>query len=298
MKTNTILIYLILYFSTFACLSQAKYVYYFDDNLNITHKPKSVFTGIGSMENNLLKLKVFNNLTNQPVLIAFFTDSSLAVMQGLFQSFFKNGLKESEGNYESNLENGLWLKWDSEGRIIDSIIYKKGRKITETLFAYHRNGIMEHMSYINFTADTISESKNYDDSARLTSEVSFTGQKGLLKYFDKGNLVSSDSVFTRLEIKAEPYGGDKAWNQYIMTSLQSNADKIIKSGEYGTCIVKFIVGKDGKISEAEATTMKGTALAEVAVSIIKYGPKWHPASQYGRPVNAYRLQPITLNQPK
>ncbi len=109
---------------------------------------------------------------------------------------------------------------------------------------------------------------------------------------------SSDSVFSKLEVEAEPSGGNKAWNQYIMTRLQNNADKIIKSGEYGVCIVKFIVGKDGKIREAEATTMKGTALAEVAVSIISNGPKWHPALQYGRAVNAYRLQPITLNQPQ
>ena len=298
MKLKTILIYLILYFSTIECFSQRKYIYYFDDNLNSTDKSKSVSTGMGIIENNLFKLIVLNNLTNQPVMIAFFTDSSLAVKQGLFQSFFKNGLKESVGNYESNLENGLWIKWDSEGRIIDSTNYEKGRKITETHLVYHRNGIMLSVSHINFTADTISETKNYDDSARLVSEVSFAGQKGLLKYYDKGNLTSSDSVFSTREIKAEPYGGDKAWNHYIMTRLQSNADKIIKSGEYGTCIVKYMIGKDGKISEVEATTMKGTALAEVAVRIIKYGPKWHPATQFGRPVNAYRLQPITLNQPQ
>jgi antitoxin component YwqK of YwqJK toxin-antitoxin module len=296
MKSKTILIYLIIHFSTFACFGQTKYVYYFDDNLNITHKSKSVSTGMGIMENNLLKLEVLNNLTKQPVLIAFFTDSSLGIMQGLSQSFFKNGLKESEGNYESNIENGLWIKWDSTGRIIDSTIYEKGKKITETLLVYHKNHIMAVVSHINFTADTTFESKHYDDSARLATEVSFIGQKGLLKHYDKGNLTSSDSVFSRLEIEAEPSGGQKAWTQYILSRLQNNADEIIKSGEYGTCIVKFIVGKDGKIRKAEATTMKGTALAELAVTIIKNGPKWHPALQYGRAVNAYRLEPITINQ--
>ena len=79
MKPKTILIYLILYFSTIECFSQRKYIYYFDDNLNSTHKSKSVSTGMGIIENNLFKLKVLNNLTNQPVMIAFFTDSSLAV---------------------------------------------------------------------------------------------------------------------------------------------------------------------------------------------------------------------------
>jgi antitoxin component YwqK of YwqJK toxin-antitoxin module len=295
MKSKTILIYLIIHFSTFACFGQTKYVYYFDDNLNITHKSKSVSTGMGIMENNLLKLEVLNNLTKQPVLIAFFTDSSLGIMQGLSQSFFKNGLKESEGNYESNIENGLWIKWDSTGRIIDSTIYEKGKKISETALGYHKNGIMDSLVHINFTSDTY-ERKYYDDSARLWSEVNFIGQKGFIKDYDKGNLTSSDSVFSRLEIEAEPSGGQKAWTQYILSRLQNNADEIIKSGEYGTCIVKFIVGKDGKIRKAEATTMKGTALAELAVTIIKNGPKWHPALQYGRAVNAYRLEPITINQ--
>ncbi len=297
MKRKTVLICLIMYFSTLACFGQTKYVYYFDDNLNSTDKSKSVSTGMGFLESNLLKLRVLNNLTNQPVLTAFFTDSSLAVKQGLFQSFFKNGLKESEGNYESNIENGLWIKWDSSGRIIDSTIYEKGKKITETALGYQKNGSMDSLVHINFTSDTY-EKKYYDDSARLGSEVNFIGQKGFLKDYDKGNLTHSDSVFSRLEIEAEPSGGSKAWNQYIMTRLQNNADKIIKSGEYGTCIVKFMVSKDGNIKEAEATTMKGTALAEVAVSIIKNGPKWHPALLYGRAVNAYRLQPITLNQPQ
>ena len=47
----------------------------------------------------------------------------------------------------------------------------------------------------------------------------------------------------------------------------------------------------------EATTMKGTKLAEVAVNAIRKGPNWTPAQQNGRYVNAYRLQPVTLTNP-
>ena len=55
-----------------------------------------------------------------------------------------------------------------------------------------------------------------------------------------------------------------------------------------------VISITGKVTEASATTMRGTALAEAAVRIMMSGPKWHPASQYGRPVIAYRLQPITI----
>ena len=67
--------------------------------------------------------------------------------------------------------------------------------------------------------------------------------------------------------------------------------------DYGTCVVKFIVDKTGKVSQVEATTMKGTKLAEIATNAIRKGPNWTPAQQNGRYVNAYRLQPVTLTNP-
>ena len=66
---------------------------------------------------------------------------------------------------------------------------------------------------------------------------------------------------------------------------------------YGTCIVKFIVDSEGNVTGVEATTMRGTKLAEIAVHVIRNGPKWKPAMQYGRPVRAYRLQPVSVTKP-
>ena len=67
--------------------------------------------------------------------------------------------------------------------------------------------------------------------------------------------------------------------------------------DYGTCIVKFIVDINGNVSNVEATTMKGTTLAEIAINTIRKGPKWIPAMQNGRYVTAARLQPVTLLNP-
>jgi periplasmic protein TonB len=78
--------------------------------------------------------------------------------------------------------------------------------------------------------------------------------------------------------------------------IMQNADGFRKK-DFGTCIVKFIVDKNGHISEVEATTMKKTRLAKVAVEAIENGPKWTPAQQNGRYVNAYRLQPVTVSEP-
>ena len=106
-----------------------------------------------------------------------------------------------------------------------------------------------------------------------------------------------DKVFTKVEIDAQFPGGPGAWQKYVTRAIQADIDELTDGDNYGTCIVKFIVDKTGKVSQVEATTMKGTKLAEIATNAIRKGPNWTPAQQNGRYVNAYRLQPVTLTNP-
>ncbi|MDB5223128.1 MAG: TonB family protein [Chitinophagaceae bacterium] len=97
--------------------------------------------------------------------------------------------------------------------------------------------------------------------------------------------------FIKVEVEAKFNGN---WNFYLQKEIEKNIDELTEAGESGTCIVKFVVSKDGNVSNVEAITMKGTKLAEVAVNAIRKGPKWIPAQQNGNEVNAYRQQPVTF----
>ena len=99
-----------------------------------------------------------------------------------------------------------------------------------------------------------------------------------------------DKVFTKVEIEASFPGGDAGWSRYVKKEIESHIDELTEAGQSGQCRVRFIVSKDGTVSDVVALTMKGSKLAEVAVNAIRKGPKWKPAMQYGRPVNAYREQ--------
>lgn len=44
--------------------------------------------------------------------------------------------------------------------------------------------------------------------------------------------------------------------------------------------------------------MKKSRLAKIAIAAIANGPKWIPATQDGKSLRAYRLQPVTLSKPK
>ena len=286
----------LLLFASIAGFSQTKrYLYYFDNDLNSVAKSKAVFYGSGEYEEGLIKLMVYNNNDKQLVMVQHFTDSTLQISQGLYQSYVANNL-EVEGKYVKGQEDGLWKKWDSSGHIIDSSFYDKGMLTRYIHRGYYKNGLPDSI-IINDSKTNELAKTFYNDSNVIVSEAFFTGEKGLLKYYAKGVLKSTDSVYSREEIEASFPGGAAAWTKYIVSGLQKYADEIIKDNVYGSCIVKFIVNKEGKVSEAEATNMKGTKLAEVAVRIIKNSPKWNPASQYGRKVNAYRLQPVTLQNP-
>ena len=107
---------------------------------------------------------------------------------------------------------------------------------------------------------------------------------------------AEDSTFIAVEIEASFPGGAEGWQRYIRKAILSQLEDFSDT-DFGTCEVRFIVDKTGTVSDVQATTMKGTKLAEIAVNAIRKGPKWKPAQQNGQYVNAYRLQPVTLQNP-
>ncbi|MFT3702744.1 MAG: energy transducer TonB [Agriterribacter sp.] len=117
---------------------------------------------------------------------------------------------------------------------------------------------------------------------------------------DKGGVIAApkvdddDKVFQKVEIEAKFPGGEGAWTKYISREINRYIDELQEAGKAGTCLVQFIVDKEGNISDVEALTMKGTKLAEICENAIKKGPKWVPAEQNGRKVKAYRKQPVTF----
>ena len=106
-----------------------------------------------------------------------------------------------------------------------------------------------------------------------------------------------NQVFTKVEVEAAFPGGESKWIQYVTREIERRIDELTEDGQAGTCVVQFIVDKEGNVSNVEATTMKSSKLAEIAVNAIKKGPKWIPAIQNGRQVKAFRRQPVTFRLP-
>ncbi len=108
-------------------------------------------------------------------------------------------------------------------------------------------------------------------------------------------IATDGKVYEKVEIEAAFPGGADAWRLYLQQNLKANVPvkNGAPAGEYKV-IVRFIVSTDGKITAVEAETDYGHGMEKEVIRIIKKGPKWLPAMQNGKSVNAYRRQPITF----
>ncbi|GAB2817824.1 energy transducer TonB [Ferruginibacter profundus] len=102
-------------------------------------------------------------------------------------------------------------------------------------------------------------------------------------------------IFTKVEVEAEFPGGAAAWNNFLKKNLNGDVptDNGASEGTY-TVVVKFIVSKDGSLSDISCENDPGFGICDEAKRVIKKTKNWTPAIQNGRNVNAYRRQPITF----
>lgn len=140
---------------------------------------------------------------------------------------------------------------------------------------------------------------------RATDKYGDKGKAGVIEFYLKNVNITDvtvskegipvDSVFRKVEIEASFSGGDRAWRSYLERSLNASVpvDNKAPEGTY-TVIVQFIVDKDGAISDIKALTNHGYGMEQEVIKVISKGPKWTPAMQDGKPVKAYRKQPVTF----
>jgi TonB family protein len=63
-------------------------------------------------------------------------------------------------------------------------------------------------------------------------------------------------------------------------------------GIEGTVVVRFVVEKDGSITQAEVLRDSGGGLGDEALRVVQLMPAWHPGRQHGRPVRVRFNLPV------
>jgi periplasmic protein TonB len=100
-----------------------------------------------------------------------------------------------------------------------------------------------------------------------------------------------DEIFTIVENQPEPYGGMRAFYEYIAKNLTYPASARRNNIE-GRVYIEFVVEKDGSLTDVKILKGIGGGCDEEAVRIIKNAPKWIPGKQRGRPVRVKMVLPV------
>lgn len=103
------------------------------------------------------------------------------------------------------------------------------------------------------------------------------------------------TVFEKVEIEASVNLAE--WRKNLEKQLPSYLEAAVirgmKAGTY-TVNVRFLVEKDGRITDVKALNDPGYGLAIGAVRTVRTGPRWTPGEVGGKKVRSYHTQPITF----
>ena len=105
---------------------------------------------------------------------------------------------------------------------------------------------------------------------------------------------TSDEVFDKVDETPEFPGGMEAWANFMKDNLKY--PKLAKDeGIEGTVYIRFIVNKDGSISDAEILRGIGGGCDEEALRVINSFPNWKPGKKDGKVVKTRMTSPINYS---
>lgn len=104
---------------------------------------------------------------------------------------------------------------------------------------------------------------------------------------------SDDEVYIMVEKRAEFPGGQSEMLKYIQDNRQY-PDEAKENDVHGKVLVRFIVERDGTLSDVKVMRGIGSGCDEEAVRVITSMPKWKPGEQGGKAVRTSLTLPVTF----
>ncbi|HEY5408422.1 MAG TPA: TonB family protein [Ginsengibacter sp.] len=189
------------------------------------------------------------------------------------------------------------LDYNFAGPMIATSTFRdKNLKILNGDYAgYHPNGYLATTgNYINNKKDGLWYA--YNDTAKAITKYTFH-LDSLLSTIDLDSLAKENKKIkedTTGEVEAV-YKGGNGKLRAIITSNFKVPDRTTSINKGGTVNIRFIIDTTGKPTNIEVLHSVEFAFDEEAMRVISYMNKWIPASDKGKKVNAYRIQPITIS---
>lgn len=155
-------------------------------------------------------------------------------------------------------------------------------------------------TFIGFETSTVpvTDKKIINVSLSTGSQTSIEGRGQALSEiviagYKLTNTFESEEVFTTVEENPSFPDGIKNMYQYIGRNLRY-PEPARKANVQGKVFVKFIVRKDGSVSDLQVLKGIGFGCDEETVRVLGSMPKWNAGKQNGIPVNVYFTMPVNF----
>ena len=102
-----------------------------------------------------------------------------------------------------------------------------------------------------------------------------------------------DEIFDVVEDEPGFPGGEDEMQKFIKSNIKY-PEMSIQMGDQGKVYVRFVVEKDGKISNVSIARSVTPELDKEAMRVVKQMPSWSPGKQRGRPVRTNVVIPIVF----
>ncbi len=110
-------------------------------------------------------------------------------------------------------------------------------------------------------------------------------------------IADTDTIYSSPEVQAQFQGGNEVLIKFLAKYLRypkESRDKNIN----GTVMVKFIVEKDGSLSDPQILNSLDERIDDEVLSLINSMPAWIPATSENLPVRSYYSLPIRFELKK
>jgi protein TonB len=128
----------------------------------------------------------------------------------------------------------------------------------------------------------VEEKEQVDQEVKEDTEV---------KIEKKEEVVEEEQIFTIVEDMPAFPGGEAELFKYLGKAIKY-PQMAQDAGISGVVYVTFVVGKDGKISDAKVLRGIGGGCDEEALRVVRAMPAWKPGKQRGKPVTVQYNLPI------
>lgn len=221
---------------------------------------------------------------------AVYNSRKLDVLHGEFVFRYDNGEEVNKGIYINNLKEGKWLEDNFEIGI-----YKNGKRQGEWVTTDSKDRITIQSRY---------------DEGELTGNQIFLDTLGQIRYEEEyinGKLITTtkDTVISEGEAMPRFLGcenldgsdlekkkcADRKMLEYIYKRIKY-PKKARLQGIQGTALVRFIVEKDGSISNVEVLIGLTKEISQECRNLLKNMPRWRPGIINKKPVKVQFNLPI------